>query len=74
MEATTVGQGHGRGEPTPDLRIKLERGQRGTYAWEIGASAPGHDVGALLAVVREADARLRAGFGPDASGPGERAA
>lgn len=66
---------HEYGEPTPELSIRIERGQRGGYGWELRASAPGHDVQALLAVLAEADRRLRERYGPDAGeGTGSRAA
>lgn len=66
---------HEYGDPKPELSVKVERGQRGGYGWEVRASAPGHDVEALLAVIREADAKLRAEYGPDATEPtGPRAA
>lgn len=66
---------HYHGESTPELRIKVERGQRGGYGWEIGASAPGHDVDVLLSVVEEADEKLRERFDPNTLEPkGPRAA
>lgn len=43
------------------LRIKVERGQRGTYAWEV--SYAGEDLDEVLARVREADRRLREEYG-----------
>ncbi len=60
MEERTITQG----EPQPELRVKLERGQRGGYGWEIAASCPGHDVDSLLAVIEDADRKLRERFGP----------
>jgi hypothetical protein len=66
---------HEYGEPTPELSVKIERGQRGGYGWEVRASAPGHDVDALLAVLADADAKLREWYGPEAGEPtGPRAA
>ncbi len=75
METNTVTHEHHHGEPTPELRVKVERGQRGGYGWEIGASAPGHDVDTLLAIIRETDEKLRERYGPAATEPtGSRAA
>jgi hypothetical protein len=67
MDTQTVR--HEYPEPRPELRLKVERNSRG-YNWEIAASAPGHDVGSLLAVLEEADRKLRERFGPtEESGP-----
>ncbi len=35
MEERTVRHEHSHSEPGPELRIKVEKGQRGTYAWEV---------------------------------------
>ncbi len=64
-QAQTVTHEHHHGDPKPELRVKIERGQRGGYGWEISASCPGHDTDALLAVIEEADAKLRERFGPE---------
>ncbi len=58
MEERMMTHEHNHPEPQPELRHEsidflVERGQRGGYGWEIGASAPGHDVDTLLAVIRE---------------------
>lgn len=45
----------------PGVRIKLERGQKGTYAWEVAATAP--TVAEALAVLQDADTQLRAAYG-----------
>lgn len=75
MEANAVTHEHHHSEPTPELRVKVQPGQRGGYGWEIGASAPGHDVDALLAVIEDADEKLRERYGPDNAEPtGPRAA
>lgn len=64
-----------REHPEPELRIKLEKGQRNTYAWEISASAPGHDADELLGVIEEVDSKLRRRYGPIEEEPrGPRAA
>ena len=74
MEGQTIRHEHSHSDLKPELRIKVEKGQRNTYAWEVSASAPGHDVDALLAVIDEADVRLRERYG-DVSEPfGPRAA
>ena len=74
-QVRTIAQEHRPEEPTPELRIKVERGQRGSYGWEITASAPGHDVDDLIDVVKGADDRLRVEFGPASDEPtGPRAA
>ncbi len=44
MDEQTVRHEHSHSDPRPELRIKVEKGQRNSYAWEISASAPGHDV------------------------------
>ncbi len=80
MEEQMMTHEHNHPEPQPELRHEsidflVERGQRGGYGWEIGASAPDHDVDTLLAVIRETDEKLRELYGPDASEPtGPRAA
>ncbi len=56
MEEQTVRHQHS--EPAPELRIKVEKGQRNSYAWEISASVAGHDVDELLRVIDEADTKL----------------
>ncbi len=43
MEEHTVRHQHSYSDPRPELRIKVEKGQRNTYGWEISAPAPGHD-------------------------------
>ncbi len=58
MDEQIIRHEHSYSDPKPELRIKVEKGQRGTYAWEISASAPGHDVDALLRVIDEADTKL----------------
>ncbi len=58
MEEQTVRHEHRHSDPKPELRIKVEKGQRGTYVWEISASVPGHDVDELLRVIDEADTKL----------------
>ncbi len=58
MEEQTVRHEHSYSDPKLELRIKVEKGQRGTYAWEISASAPGQDVVELLRVIDEADTKL----------------
>lgn len=74
-QTPTITHEHRHADPKPELRVKLERGQRGAYGWEVSASAPGHDVDALLAVLGEADGKLRERYGPDTTEPtGPRAA
>ena len=63
MEEQTVRHEHSHSDPKTELRIKVEKGQRNSYAWEISASAPGHDVDELLRVIDEADAKLRDRYG-----------
>ncbi len=58
MEEQTLRHEHSYSDPKPELRIKVEKGQRNSYAWEISASAPGQDVDELLRVIDEADTRL----------------
>jgi hypothetical protein len=41
-------------------------------AWEVSASAPGHDVDALLAVIGEAEEQLRERFGESSEPFGPR--
>ena len=50
-------------EPMPpaESRIKLERGQKGTYAWEVTVS--GSDADAILWKLRDLDSRLRREYG-----------
>ncbi len=58
MDEQAVGHEHSYSDPKPELRIKVEQGQRNTYALEVSVSAPGHDVDALLRVIDEADTKL----------------
>ncbi len=74
MEEQTIRHEHSHSDPRPELRIKVEKGQRNTYAWEVSASAPGHDVDALLAIIGEADGRLRERYGEPSEPFGPRAA
>ena len=74
MEDQTIRHEHSYSDPKPELRIKVEKGQRNTYAWEVSAAAPGHDVDALLAVIEEADGRLRERYGEPSEPFGPRAA
>ena len=74
MESHTVRHEHSHSDPKPELRIKVEKGQRNTYAWEVSASAPGLDVDALLAVIGEADGRLRERYGESSEPFGPRVA
>lgn len=50
----------------PRLRIKLERGQKGTYAWEI--SYEDESSVAALVKIQEMDRMLRERFLPEAPG------
>ncbi len=63
MEEQTVRHEHSYSDPKPELRIKVEKGQRNSYAWEIAASAPGHDVDELLRLIEEADTQLWERYG-----------
>ncbi len=64
MQEPTAAYEHTHAASQPELRIKLERGQRGGYGWEVSASAPGHDVEALLGVIDEVDSELRRRYSP----------
>lgn len=74
MDERTISHEHNCGGPGPELRVKIERGQRGGYGWEIAVSAPGHDADALLAVIDDTDSKLRRRFGPSEEPLGPRAA
>ncbi len=58
MDEQTVRHEHSHSDPKPELRIKVEKGQRNSYGWEISASMPGHEVDELLRVIDEADTKL----------------
>lgn len=45
----------------PGVTVKLERGQRGTYGWEVRATAP--TVADALALLEAADTALRQTYG-----------
>ena len=57
-ESKTVEHIHRNAEP---LKIKLVKGQRDSYGWEI--SCAGATLPEILAQVRAADAALRAEYG-----------
>lgn len=45
----------------PQLKVKLEKGQKNTYAWEITYESA-EDILVILAKLKEADDKLRATF------------
>ena len=51
------------------IKVKLEKGQKGTYAWEITYEAEGTP--SVIARIKEADTMLREGFGNDEPGKKE---
>lgn len=53
---------HSSGPSPEPLRIKVERGQKGGYAWEISLS--GADETAIIARIKNIDAALYAEFAP----------
>ncbi len=57
---TTVHHVHSYERPARSVRLRLERNSRG-YTWEV--SAEGETVDEALALVRDADARLRREYG-----------
>ncbi len=63
MEEQTVRHEHSYSDPKPELRIKVEKGQRNSYGWEISAAAPGHNVDELLRVIDEVDTKLWERYG-----------
>lgn len=64
---TTVYHVHTYARQQPVVKVKVERNSKG-YNWEV--SAEGETIDAVLALVRETDARLRAEYGgaPESSG------
>lgn len=52
---------HVFGESVQPLKIKIERGQKGNYGWEI--SCAGSDMADILMKLRAADAALKSEYG-----------